>query len=65
MLAWRHAAFSHGVAVAGYRDQPEEVITQLPAGRSWASEVAEQEPALQLSGTKIWRLLEYRICAQI
>lgn len=38
MLAWRHAAFSHGVAVAGYRDQAEGVITQLPAGRSWVSE---------------------------
>jgi organic hydroperoxide reductase OsmC/OhrA len=39
MLAWLHAAFSHGVEVAGYRDQAEGVLTQLPQGRSWVSEV--------------------------
>jgi hypothetical protein len=39
MLAWLHAAFSHGVEVTGYRDQAEGVLTQLPEGRSWVSEV--------------------------
>jgi hypothetical protein len=39
MLAWLHAAFSHGVEVAGYQDQAEGVLSQLPEGRSWVSEV--------------------------
>ena len=39
MLAWLHAAFSHGVEVESYLDLAEGVMSRLPEGRSWVSEV--------------------------
>ena len=39
MLAWLHAAFSHGVEVESYLDMAEGVMSRLPEGRSWVSEV--------------------------
>jgi len=42
MLAWLHAAFSHEVEVAKYLDTAEGVVSALPEGRCWVSEVALQ-----------------------
>lgn len=39
MLAWLHAAFSHDVEVERYLDTTEGVLSLLPDGRSWVSEV--------------------------
>lgn len=39
MLAWLHAAFSHGVQVESYLDRAEGVLSQLPQGRNWVSQV--------------------------
>jgi organic hydroperoxide reductase OsmC/OhrA len=39
MLAWLHAAFSHGVEVESYLDMAEGVVSGLPEGRCWVSEV--------------------------
>jgi len=39
MLAWLHAAFSHGVEVESYLDAAEGVLRILPDRRSWVSEV--------------------------
>ncbi len=39
MLAWLHAAFSHGVEVERYLDAAESVLSILPDRRSWVSEV--------------------------
>jgi organic hydroperoxide reductase OsmC/OhrA len=39
MLAWLHAAFSHGVEVESYLDAAEGVLSILPDRRSWVSEV--------------------------
>jgi organic hydroperoxide reductase OsmC/OhrA len=39
MLAWLHAAFSHGVQVESYVDRAEGVLSQLPEGRNWVSQV--------------------------
>jgi organic hydroperoxide reductase OsmC/OhrA len=39
MLAWLHAAFSHGVEVESYLDTAEGVVSTLPEGRCWVSEV--------------------------
>lgn len=39
MLAWLHAAFSHEVEVESYLDMAEGVVSGLPEGRSWVSEV--------------------------
>ncbi|EQD25773.1 OsmC/Ohr family protein [mine drainage metagenome] len=39
MLAWLHAAFSHGVEVESYLDAAEGVPSILPDRRSWVSEV--------------------------
>ena len=39
MLAWLHAAFSHGVEVERYLDPAECVLSILPDRRSWVSEV--------------------------
>ena len=39
MLAWLHAAFSHGVEVERYLDAAEGVLSILPDRRSWVSEV--------------------------
>jgi hypothetical protein len=39
MLGWLHAAFSHGVEVESYLDLAEGVMSRLPEGRSWVSEV--------------------------
>jgi organic hydroperoxide reductase OsmC/OhrA len=39
MLAWLHAAFSHEVEVESYLDAAEGVMSRLPEGRSWVSEV--------------------------
>lgn len=39
MLAWLHAAFSHEVEVESYLDRAEGVMSLLPEGRSWVSEV--------------------------
>ena len=39
MLAWLHAAFSHGVEVERYLDPAEGVLSILPDRRSWVSEV--------------------------
>ena len=40
MLAWLHAAFSHGVEVEKYLDTAEGVLSILPDRRSWVSEIA-------------------------
>jgi organic hydroperoxide reductase OsmC/OhrA len=39
MLAWLHVAFSHEVEVEKYLDTAEGVVTVLPDGRCWVSEV--------------------------
>ena len=39
MLAWLHVAFSHEVEVAKYLDTAEGLVTVLPDGRCWVSEV--------------------------
>ena len=39
MLAWLHVAFSHEVEVEKYLDTAEGVVTGLPDGRCWVSEV--------------------------
>jgi organic hydroperoxide reductase OsmC/OhrA len=39
MLAWLHAAFSHGVEVESYLDRTEGMLSSLPQGRTWVSEV--------------------------
>lgn len=39
MLAWLHAAFSHEVEVESYLDKTEGVLSALPDGRCWVSEV--------------------------
>jgi organic hydroperoxide reductase OsmC/OhrA len=39
MLEWLHAAFSHGTEMESYLDMAEGVMSVLPDGRSWASEV--------------------------
>jgi organic hydroperoxide reductase OsmC/OhrA len=39
MLAWLHAAFSHGVQVESYMDRAEGVLSPLPEGRNWVSQV--------------------------
>jgi len=39
MLAWLHAAFSHGVEVERYLDRTEGILGSLPEGRTWVSEV--------------------------
>jgi organic hydroperoxide reductase OsmC/OhrA len=39
MLAWLHVAFSHEVEVEKYLDTAEGVVTTLPDGRCWVSEV--------------------------
>lgn len=39
MLAWLHAAFSHGVEVESYVDRTEGMLSSLPEGRTWVSEV--------------------------
>jgi organic hydroperoxide reductase OsmC/OhrA len=39
MLAWLHAAFSHEVEVESYLDKSEGVLSALPDGRCWVSEV--------------------------
>lgn len=39
MLAWLHAAFSHEVEVESYLDMTEGVLSALPEGRFWVSEV--------------------------
>jgi hypothetical protein len=39
MLAWLHAAFSHGVEVESYLDMAEGVVSGRPEGRCWVSEV--------------------------
>lgn len=39
MLAWLHAAFSHEVEVEKYLDTTEGVVSGLPEGRCWVSEV--------------------------
>jgi organic hydroperoxide reductase OsmC/OhrA len=39
MLAWLHAAFSHEVEVESYLDMAEGVVSSLPEGRCWVSEV--------------------------
>ena len=39
MLAWLHAAFSHGVEVESYLDAAEGVLSILADRRSWVSEV--------------------------
>ena len=42
MLAWLHAAFSHEVEVEKYLDTAEGVVSGLPEGRCWVSEVILQ-----------------------
>jgi organic hydroperoxide reductase OsmC/OhrA len=42
MLAWLHAAFSHEVEVEKYLDAAEGVVSVLPEGRCWVSEVILQ-----------------------
>lgn len=42
MLAWLHAAFSHGVEVERYVDKAEGILSPLPEGRAWISEVVLQ-----------------------
>jgi hypothetical protein len=39
MLAWLHVAFSHEVEVEKSLDTTEGVVTALPDGRCWISEV--------------------------
>lgn len=39
MLAWLHAAFSHEAEVESYLDMTEGVLSALPDGRCWVSEV--------------------------
>ena len=39
MLAWLHAAFSHEAEVESYRETTEGVLSPLPEGRFWVSEV--------------------------
>lgn len=39
MLAWLHAAFGHEVEVESYLDGAEGVLSPLPEGRCWVSEV--------------------------
>jgi organic hydroperoxide reductase OsmC/OhrA len=39
MLAWLHVAFSHGAEVESYVDTAEGVVSGLPEGRCWVSEV--------------------------
>jgi organic hydroperoxide reductase OsmC/OhrA len=39
MSAWLHVAFSHEVEVEKYLDTTEGVVTALPDGRCWISEV--------------------------
>jgi organic hydroperoxide reductase OsmC/OhrA len=39
MLAWLHAAFSHGAEVESYLDAAEGVMSALPEGLAWVSEV--------------------------
>ena len=39
MLAWLHAAFSHGVEVERYLDAAEGVLSIQPDRRSWFSEL--------------------------
>jgi organic hydroperoxide reductase OsmC/OhrA len=42
MLAWLHAAFSHEVEVEKCLDTAEGVVSALPEGRCWVSEVILQ-----------------------
>jgi organic hydroperoxide reductase OsmC/OhrA len=53
MMAFLHAAFSHRVEVADYRDQAEGVITQLPEGRSWVSEVILHPRVTLIAGQQV------------
>lgn len=39
MLAWLHAAFCHEAEVESYLDTAEGVLSGLPEGRCWVSEV--------------------------
>jgi hypothetical protein len=39
MLACLHAAFSHDAQVESYLDTAEGVVSALPEGRCWVSEV--------------------------
>ncbi len=39
MLAWLHAAFCHEVEVESYLDMAEAVLSGLPEGRCWVSEI--------------------------
>jgi organic hydroperoxide reductase OsmC/OhrA len=44
MLAWLHAAFSHEAEVESYLDTAEGVLSGLPEGRCWVSEVILKPP---------------------
>jgi hypothetical protein len=50
MLAWLHAAFSHEAEVESYRETTEGVLSPLPEGRFWVSEVI-------LNGAQLLRLV--------
>jgi organic hydroperoxide reductase OsmC/OhrA len=39
MLSWLHVAFGHGVQVESYLDTAEGVLSPLPEGRNWISQV--------------------------
>jgi len=39
MLAWLNVAFGHGVQVKSYMDRVEGVLSPLPEGRNWVSQV--------------------------
>jgi organic hydroperoxide reductase OsmC/OhrA len=51
MLAWLHAAFSHGAEVESYLDTTEGILSLLPEGRSWVSEVI-LKPRVTFSATQ-------------
>jgi organic hydroperoxide reductase OsmC/OhrA len=53
MLAWLHAAFSHGVEVESYLDRTEGWLSCLPEGRTWVSEVILHPKVVPSAGQQI------------
>jgi organic hydroperoxide reductase OsmC/OhrA len=53
MLAWLHAAFSHGVEVERYVDKAEGMLSSLPEGRTWVSEVILHPQVILTAGQQV------------
>jgi organic hydroperoxide reductase OsmC/OhrA len=53
MLAWLHAAFSHGVEVESYLDTTEGWLSSLPQGRTWVREVILRPKVVLSAGQQV------------